>query len=111
MTGLALFQLALGAVWLAALVSLIWDYATRRKLTVEQEQAIKLLVLAGYDIERNGAHLYKRGTLINVVQFTPGAGVGTTVDEKFTDLDKAIERFAGIAAPKEPGTAPVAAAA
>lgn len=95
---------ALVALWVAMVAKCVWNYLTRRRLPVEVEKALEVVVNAGFDVEKHGVHLYKRLGRVTVLKF-PTKGDDPEVDEQFDDLGKAIDRHMDLTAPKEAAAA------
>jgi hypothetical protein len=61
-----------------------------QEVPVEVKEAIAHLLASGHDVERNGVHLYRRGSRYTVLQFGPTM---LDVDEDYDEPGPAIDRY------------------
>lgn len=63
-------------------------------------ELVTATLAAGYDVERNGVHIYRRGSMVQVLKFVQG-GKGLEEDETFeiSETEAAVARFLELAPP------------
>ncbi len=76
-------------------ILLVIDLKGKGDLSLEAQEAIRILLEEGCCIEKNGVHLYKSGKKTYELLYFDGKGnLKPNTDESFTDPEDAIQKFA-----------------